>query len=104
MRKWKAGALVVGIAGVMACTVDTTEEMVRDALTASGIEQVDVRAEQGTIRLSGTVDTLADRSRAVELAAAIVGASASVENDISVSGLGPVEHRRTDRPPAETER
>jgi osmotically-inducible protein OsmY len=101
VKKWATGAVVVGIAGILGCGGDTTEEMVRDALTASGIENVDVQAERGAIRLSGTVDTLADRSRAVELAAAIVGASTAVQNNISVSGLGPLEGRAT---PAETER
>jgi osmotically-inducible protein OsmY len=73
-----------------------TEEMVRDALSQANIREVDVhldRAEQ-TVRLSGTVETLADRLRAHELATAIVGTSGHIENQIAVEGLGAVEPRR----------
>ena len=75
---------------------DDTEEMVRDALDQANFGEIDVeldRTEQ-TFHLTGTVETLADRVRAQELAAAIVGTTGQVENDITVEGLGVIEPRR----------
>jgi hypothetical protein len=92
--KSRTGAIVVALA-VVACSGSSTEDMVRDALTASGIADVEVQVAPDAIRLSGTVETLADRSRAVELAASVVGPSTRVENDLAVSGLGPLEESRT---------
>ena len=90
-------AAVVAAALTFACgRAGDTEEMVRDALYQSNIRDVDVhldRSEQ-TVRLTGTVETLADRVRAQELATAIVGTSGQVENRIAVEGLGAVEPRR----------
>jgi osmotically-inducible protein OsmY len=73
-----------------------TEEMVRDALYQANIRAVDVHLERSeqTVRLTGTVETLADRVRAHELATAIVGTSGHVENEIAVEGLGVIEPRR----------
>jgi hypothetical protein len=58
---------------------------------------VAVTSEDGTLRLSGTVETLVDRSRAEELALAIAGRDADVRNDISVTGLGPLRRGIADR-------
>jgi hypothetical protein len=75
-----------------------TEEMVRDALYQANIREVDIDVhldrEEQTVRLTGTVETLADRVRAQELATAIVGTSGQIENEIAVEGLGAVEPRR----------
>lgn len=90
MRGWTAaaGAFVMAIA--VACgPADDTEEMVRAALAQANLDEVDVSADEGIVRLSGTVDTLADRTRAVELASVLVGDTARVDNQIAVSGLGP---------------
>ena len=102
MKNW-TGAIVVGLA-VVACSGSSTEDMVRDALTASGIADVDVRVARNAIRLTGTVETLADRIRPVELAASVVGPSTPVENDITVSGLGPLGESRTEPQPSGTQR
>lgn len=96
LTSFRRGAIILGLTALVACGDDRTEDRVHDALIASGIEDVDVRAEGGGIRLSGTVDTLADRTRAVELATAVAGTSVAVTNAISVSGLGPLEGRPID--------
>jgi osmotically-inducible protein OsmY len=102
MKHW-TGAIIVGLA-VVACSGSSTEDMVRDVLTASGIADVEVQVARDAIRLTGTVETLADRSRAVELAASVVGPSTPVENDIAVSGLGPLGESRTEPQPAGPQR
>ena len=92
MRKWTPAIAAAAAAAMVACgRADDTEEMVRAALVQADIREVDVVADEDTVRLTGTVDTLADRTRAVELAAAIVGTAAAVRNEITVTGLGPLE-------------
>jgi hypothetical protein len=75
---------------------DDTEEMVRDALDQANIGDVDVELDRRdqTFHLTGTVESLADRVRAQELATAIVGTTGQVENGITVEGLGVIEPRR----------
>jgi len=87
-------SLVVASAVLMlACgRPDDTEEVVRQTLESSNIRGVTVSVdrEPHIVHLSGTVETLADRTRAVELAAAVVGSQGRVRNEIQVDGLGPV--------------
>ncbi len=91
MRDWTAWSAVILVAMAVACgPSDDTEEIVRAALVQASIPGVTVAADEDVVRLSGSVDTLADRTRAVELATAIVGAARRVENDIAVTGLGPL--------------
>jgi hypothetical protein len=90
-------AVALTVTLVLACgRPGDTEEMVEDALYQANIRDVDVHRDrsQQIVRLTGTVETLADRVRAHELATAIVGTSGRVENEISVEGLGVVEPRR----------
>jgi hypothetical protein len=97
-RRIAAVAVVAGLA--LACVQQgNTEEMVREALDQANIRDVDVDLDSAaqTVRLTGTVETLADRVRAQELAAAIVGTTGHVRNEISVEGLGVVEPRQHDR-------
>ena len=86
MRPTMAMIIVVMASGCV--RPDNTEEMVRGALEQANIGEVDVDRDQQTVRLTGTVDTLADRARAEELATAIVGTTGHVENEIVVAGLG----------------
>jgi osmotically-inducible protein OsmY len=78
--------VLLGCAGA-----DKTEDTVKDALRMVNIDhvavEVDGRAEQPTVRLSGTVDTLSDRARAAEIAQGVVGTSGTVRNDLAVVGL-----------------
>ena len=93
MRLWRV--LIVGAAAlILGCTRPAnTEEMVRDALAQAAVGEVEVHRDDASIRLTGTTETLADRSRAEELARAIVGASVEVRNEITVTGLGPLRPR-----------
>jgi hypothetical protein len=92
VREWRRAAPVIGAALLLACTPsDDMEEMVRDALKQANVGEVEVHRDANTVHLTGTVDTLADRSRAEELAAAIVGTAGRVSNEIAVTGLGPLE-------------
>ena len=92
MGEWRRAAPVIGAALLLACAPsDDMEEMVRDALKQANVGEVEVHRDVTTLHLTGTVDTLADRSRAEELAAAIVGTSGRVSNEIAVTGLGPLE-------------
>ena len=91
MRIWTFSSVGIVMALAAACgPSDDTEEIVRAALVQASIPGVTVDADEAVVRLSGSVDTLADRIRAVELATAIVGAARRVENDIAVTGLGPL--------------
>jgi osmotically-inducible protein OsmY len=83
--------VVLTAALTLACgSPDDTEEMVRGALEQANLRTVDVDLDDAahTVRLTGTVDTLSDRARAEEVAAAVVGTTGEVQNDIVVAGLG----------------
>ena len=66
-----------------------TEENVRKALDQANMPavQVDVDDEARIVHLQGTVDTMADRTRANEIATAVVGTSGRVLNELTVEGL-----------------
>jgi osmotically-inducible protein OsmY len=66
-----------------------TEENVRKALDQANMEavQVEVDDEARIVHLQGTVGTMADRTRANEIAAAVVGTSGRVLNELTVEGL-----------------
>ena len=66
-----------------------TADMVSDALQQASIRDVKVEADNGgkVVHLRGTVETLADRVRAAEIAAAIVGTSGGIRNELRVSGI-----------------
>jgi osmotically-inducible protein OsmY len=75
------------------CTrTDETAELISGTLEQSSIQgvKVSVDREPRLVHLTGTVETLADRARAVELAAAIVGPTGRVRNELQVDGLGPM--------------
>ena len=66
-----------------------SEGAISDALEQASIRDVKVDADNGgrVVHLRGTVETLADRVRAEEIAAAIVGTSGTVRNELTVSGI-----------------
>lgn len=66
-----------------------TEDTVRKALEQANINavEVDVDREANIVHLQGTVGTMADRTRANEIATAVVGTSGRVLNELTVEGL-----------------
>src|SRR5687768_10343289 len=71
------------------CGRPSTERNVRQALEQANIGtiSVDVDEEARIVPLSGTVNTLSDRTRAEEVAAAAVGTSGRVLNDLTVASI-----------------
>ena len=66
-----------------------TEDTVRKALDQANMNavEVDVDREANIVHLQGTVGTMADRTRANEIATAVVGTSGRVLNELTVEGL-----------------
>jgi osmotically-inducible protein OsmY len=66
-----------------------TAENVRKALEQANMDTVEVEVddEANIVHLQGTVGTLADRTRANEVATAVVGTSGRVLNELTVEGL-----------------
>ena len=66
-----------------------TKGNVRKALDQANMQQVDVKVddEANIVHLKGTVGSMADRSRAQEVADAVVGTTGRVLNELSVKGL-----------------
>lgn len=66
-----------------------TEDTVRKALDQANMNavEVDVDDEANIVHLQGTVGTMADRTRASEIATAVVGTSGRVLNELTVEGL-----------------
>ena len=66
-----------------------TENTVRKALDQANMNavEVDVDREANIVHLQGTVGTMADRTRANEIATAVVGTSGRVLNELTVEGL-----------------
>jgi|SRR5688500_652960 hypothetical protein len=97
VRHWRSAVIVGGATLLLACTrAGDTEEMVREALVQAAVGDVEVHQDSAGVRLIGTTETLANRSRAEELARAIVGSSVEVRNEITVTGLGPLRQRASD--------
>ena len=65
------------------------EGNVRKALDQANMQQVDVKVDddEHIVHLKGTVNSMADRSRAQEVADAVVGTSGRVLNELTVKGL-----------------
>lgn len=65
------------------------KENVQNALDQANIENVavDVDRDENIVHLKGTVGTIADRTRAEEIANAAVGTSGRVLNELTVEGL-----------------
>jgi osmotically-inducible protein OsmY len=89
MRSVFLGSLAL-VFGAMACDrAPHTEDNVRKALEQADIDavQVDVDDEANIVHLQGTVGKMADRTRANEIATAVVGTSGRVLNELTVEGL-----------------
>jgi osmotically-inducible protein OsmY len=79
-----AAAMAIGCGGA-----DATEDNVRLALEQANIEDVAVDVDDSgrVVRLTGTVGTMAERTRAEEVASAVVGTTGQVVTDLSVAGV-----------------
>jgi osmotically-inducible protein OsmY len=66
-----------------------TEGTVRKALDQANMQHVAIKVDDGEhiVHLRGTVGSMADRSRAQEVADAVVGTSGRVLNELTVQGL-----------------
>src|SRR5687767_9780116 len=66
-----------------------TEENVRKALDQANMQavQIEVNEQAGIVHLKGVVPTINDRTRAQEVAAAAVGTTGRVLNELTVKGL-----------------
>lgn len=85
----RVAAVVVLLMAVACERRPDTEENVRKALDEANISSVDVAVDEdeNVVHLSGTVETLADRTRAHEIAAAAVGTTGRVVNEVTVEVL-----------------
>ena len=84
---WASTTFVVAI---IACDRGPdTEDNVRKALDQANMQavEVDVDDEANIVHLQGTVGTMADRTRASEIATAVVGTSGRVLNELTVEEL-----------------
>ena len=73
-----------------ACSLTSdTESNVRKALDEADIRAVEVHVDSdaNVVHLTGTVDTLAERTRAEEIASATIGTSGKVVNELTVQAL-----------------
>ena len=66
-----------------------TKENLRKALDQANMQQVGVKVDDdlGIVHLKGTVGSMAERSRAQEVADAVVGTTGHVLNELTVKGL-----------------
>lgn len=82
-------ALVLSCALAVACGRTDTKGNVEKALDQANIDNVavDVDDEANIVHLKGSVASMADRTRAEEVAVAAVGTSGRVLNELTVVGL-----------------
>lgn len=89
MTRWVS--LLATIAAVTAgCSrAPDTEKNVRQALDQANMQivRIEVDDDANIVHLQGTVDTMADRTRAQEVASAAVGTTGRVLNELTVKGL-----------------
>lgn len=90
MRNWIVVGAMASAIGVGACQQGPdVERMAEGALTSAALEdQVDVNFDRsaGVVRLSGTVDSADQRTRAVDVVKASIGTRAQIANEIVVAG------------------
>jgi osmotically-inducible protein OsmY len=82
-------ATVVACLGVACHRAPDTEGTLRKALDQANMQQVEVKVDddERIVHLKGTVGSMAERSRAEEVAGAVVGTSGRVLNELTVKGL-----------------
>lgn len=73
----------------IACGRPDSKDNVRKALDQANMQHVDVAVDNGPniVHLKGSVDSAADRTRAEEIANAVVGTSGRVLNELTISGV-----------------
>ncbi len=86
---WLAALVVVACAGTGCRRGPDVEGNVRKALDQANMQEVAVKvdSESSIVHLKGTVGSMAVRSRAQEVADAVVGTSGRVLNELTVKGL-----------------
>lgn len=91
MRRWTSLVAVVGVVSLAACqSGPDVQKMADGALESVAVDsKVDARYDDGAdiVRLSGTVDTEDERTRAVEAVTHAVGSYAQIANEVVVRGL-----------------
>ena len=89
MKGWLAALAVTGCAGTGCHRGPDVEGNLRKALDQANMQEVAVKVdgESSIVHLMGTVGSMAVRSRAQEVADAVVGTSGRVLNELTVKGL-----------------
>ena len=90
MKKTLSSAVLITCVMAVACGGRADhKENVQKALTQANLEHVavDVDDDANIVHLKGTVGSMSDRTRAEEVAAAAVGTSGRVLNELTVDGL-----------------
>ena len=84
-----AAGLAAVCFGVACHRAPETEDTLRKALDQANMHQVDVKvdSDEHIVHLKGTVGSMTERSRAEEVADAVVGTSGRVLNELTVKGL-----------------
>jgi osmotically-inducible protein OsmY len=82
-------SILIGMLALGCSGRKDTKENVSKALEQANLQSVDVDVDEGSkiVHLKGTVGTMSDRTRAEEVAAAAVGTSGRVLNELTVEGL-----------------
>lgn len=82
-------ATVMACVGLACHRGPDTEGTLRKALDQANMHQVEVKVDgdERIVHLKGTVASMAERSRAEEVADAVVGTSGRVLNELTVKGL-----------------
>ena len=88
-RMFVVAAAVTALAGAACRRGPDTEGNLRKALDQANMQQVTVKVDddEHIVHLRGIVNSMADRSRAQEVADAVVGTSGRVLNELSIKGL-----------------
>ena len=89
MRVLASAVLVTCLAGTACGAREDTRQNVSKALEQANLPSVDVDVDRESkiVHLKGTVGTMADRTRAEEVANAAVGTSGRVLNELTVEAL-----------------
>ena len=89
--KFRVCAMAVAAAclGLSCHRAPDTKETVRKALVQANMHEVDVNVDndEHIVHLKGVVGSMAERSRASEVADAVVGTSGRVLNEVTIKGL-----------------
>jgi osmotically-inducible protein OsmY len=88
-RGWMVAAAVTAFLGAACHRGPHTEGNVRKALDQANMQHVGIKVDddEHIVHLKGTVGSMAERSRAQEVADAVVGTSGRVLNELTVKGL-----------------